>query len=78
MGWLGVHVGWLGVPVGWIGVHVGCLGVPATELVLTLALCVQVPPLLPKSDIDPEHCRVLAQLDDNVSVVCVRDTWRIH
>lgn len=27
----------------------------------------QVPPLLPKSDIDPEHCRVSAQLDDNVS-----------
>ncbi|XP_030202846.1 sorting nexin-13 isoform X5 [Gadus morhua] len=26
----------------------------------------KVPPLLPKSDIDPEHCRVLAQLDDNV------------
>ncbi|CAB1320658.1 unnamed protein product, partial [Coregonus sp. 'balchen'] len=26
----------------------------------------QVPPLLPKSDIDPEHCRVSAQLDDNV------------
>ncbi|XP_035038711.1 sorting nexin-13 isoform X3 [Hippoglossus stenolepis] len=24
------------------------------------------PPLLPKSDIDPEHCRVSAQLDDNV------------
>lgn len=28
----------------------------------------QVPPLLPKSDIDPEHCRVSAQLDDNVSL----------
>lgn len=27
----------------------------------------QVPPLLQKSDIDPEHCRVSAQLDDNVS-----------
>lgn len=27
----------------------------------------QVPPLLPKSEIDPEHCRVSAQLDDNVS-----------
>uniref|UniRef100_A0A3Q1IVB3 Uncharacterized protein n=1 Tax=Anabas testudineus TaxID=64144 RepID=A0A3Q1IVB3_ANATE len=27
----------------------------------------KVPPLLPKSDIDPEHCRVSAQLDDNVS-----------
>lgn len=27
-----------------------------------------MPPLLPKSDIDPEHCRVSAQLDDNVSV----------
>ncbi|KAF7221700.1 transcript variant X2 [Nothobranchius furzeri] len=26
----------------------------------------KVPPLLPKSDIDPEHCRVSAQLDDNV------------
>ncbi|CAL8294140.1 unnamed protein product [Merluccius merluccius] len=26
----------------------------------------KVPPLLPKSEIDPEHCRVLAQLDDNV------------
>ncbi|KAG7281352.1 hypothetical protein CRUP_023503 [Coryphaenoides rupestris] len=26
----------------------------------------KVPPMLPKSDIDPEHCRVLAQLDDNV------------
>ncbi|KAM4550372.1 sorting nexin-13 isoform 2-T2 [Fundulus diaphanus] len=24
------------------------------------------PPLLPKSDMDPEHCRVSAQLDDNV------------
>ncbi|PWA15303.1 hypothetical protein CCH79_00008480 [Gambusia affinis] len=28
----------------------------------------KVPPLLPKSDIDPEHCRVSAQLDDNVSL----------
>ena len=29
--------------------------------------------MLPKSDIDPEHCRVSAQLDDNVSVcACVR------
>lgn len=27
----------------------------------------QVPPLITKSDIDPEHCRVSAQLDDNVS-----------
>uniref|UniRef100_A0A8B9RGC5 Sorting nexin 13 n=1 Tax=Astyanax mexicanus TaxID=7994 RepID=A0A8B9RGC5_ASTMX len=26
----------------------------------------KVPPMLPKSDIDPEHCRVSAQLDDNV------------
>ncbi|KAM3596632.1 uncharacterized protein V6R79_018292 [Siganus canaliculatus] len=26
----------------------------------------KVPPLLPKPDIDPEHCRVSAQLDDNV------------
>ncbi|XP_072303417.1 sorting nexin-13 isoform X1 [Eucyclogobius newberryi] len=26
----------------------------------------KVPPLLPKSDLDPEHCRVSAQLDDNV------------
>ncbi|XP_028819141.1 sorting nexin-13 isoform X3 [Denticeps clupeoides] len=26
----------------------------------------KVPPLIPKSDIDPEHCRVSAQLDDNV------------
>uniref|UniRef100_A0A3Q3NCZ5 Sorting nexin 13 n=1 Tax=Labrus bergylta TaxID=56723 RepID=A0A3Q3NCZ5_9LABR len=26
----------------------------------------KVPPLLPKSEIDPEHCRVSAQLDDNV------------
>ncbi|XP_016886500.1 sorting nexin-13-like [Cynoglossus semilaevis] len=26
----------------------------------------QVPPLLPKAEIDPEHCRVSAQLDDNV------------
>ncbi|XP_016524709.1 sorting nexin-13 [Poecilia formosa] len=26
----------------------------------------KAPPLLPKSDIDPEHCRVSAQLDDNV------------
>uniref|UniRef100_A0A672J5N8 Sorting nexin-13-like n=1 Tax=Salarias fasciatus TaxID=181472 RepID=A0A672J5N8_SALFA len=26
----------------------------------------KVPPLLPKTDIDPEHCRVSAQLDDNV------------
>uniref|UniRef100_A0AAZ3RKN7 Sorting nexin 13 n=1 Tax=Oncorhynchus tshawytscha TaxID=74940 RepID=A0AAZ3RKN7_ONCTS len=26
----------------------------------------KVPPLLPKSDVDPEHCRVSAQLDDNV------------
>ncbi|XP_072227082.1 sorting nexin-13 isoform X1 [Leuresthes tenuis] len=26
----------------------------------------KVPPLLPKSDIDPEQCRVSAQLDDNV------------
>uniref|UniRef100_A0A8C5HSS1 Sorting nexin 13 n=1 Tax=Gouania willdenowi TaxID=441366 RepID=A0A8C5HSS1_GOUWI len=26
----------------------------------------KVPPLLPKADIDPEHCRVSAQLDDNV------------
>uniref|UniRef100_A0A3P8TJZ8 Sorting nexin 13 n=1 Tax=Amphiprion percula TaxID=161767 RepID=A0A3P8TJZ8_AMPPE len=26
----------------------------------------KVPPLLPKSDIDPDHCRVSAQLDDNV------------
>uniref|UniRef100_A0A674E0Q9 Sorting nexin 13 n=1 Tax=Salmo trutta TaxID=8032 RepID=A0A674E0Q9_SALTR len=26
----------------------------------------KVPPLLPKSDFDPEHCRVSAQLDDNV------------
>ncbi|RVE66977.1 hypothetical protein OJAV_G00112560 [Oryzias javanicus] len=26
----------------------------------------KVPPLVPKSDIDPEHCRVSAQLDDNV------------
>ncbi|KAK9958136.1 hypothetical protein ABG768_012310 [Culter alburnus] len=26
----------------------------------------KVPPLLQKSDIDPEHCRVSAQLDDNV------------
>ncbi|KAK3532469.1 hypothetical protein QTP86_018441 [Hemibagrus guttatus] len=26
----------------------------------------QVPPLIQKSDIDPEHCRVSAQLDDNV------------
>lgn len=26
-----------------------------------------MPPLLPKTDIDPEHCRVSAQLDDNVS-----------
>ncbi|KAI5091922.1 sorting nexin-13 isoform X3 [Silurus meridionalis] len=26
----------------------------------------EVPPLIPKSDIDPEHCRVSAQLDDNV------------
>ncbi|XP_038144670.1 sorting nexin-13 isoform X1 [Cyprinodon tularosa] len=26
----------------------------------------KVPPLLPKSDMDPEHCRVSAQLDDNV------------
>uniref|UniRef100_A0A4W5KQG8 Sorting nexin 13 n=1 Tax=Hucho hucho TaxID=62062 RepID=A0A4W5KQG8_9TELE len=26
----------------------------------------KVPPLLPKSGIDPEHCRVSAQLDDNV------------
>lgn len=31
-------------------------------------LLFQVPPLLPKSDIDPEHCRVSAQLDDNVSL----------
>lgn len=30
-------------------------------------VCHQVPPLLPKTDIDPEHCRVSAQLDDNVS-----------
>uniref|UniRef100_A0A4W6ETG6 Sorting nexin 13 n=1 Tax=Lates calcarifer TaxID=8187 RepID=A0A4W6ETG6_LATCA len=28
----------------------------------------KVPPLLPKSDIDPEHCRVSAQLDDNSKV----------
>lgn len=27
----------------------------------------KVPPLLPKADIGPEHCRVSAQLDDNVS-----------
>uniref|UniRef100_A0A665U4M1 Sorting nexin 13 n=1 Tax=Echeneis naucrates TaxID=173247 RepID=A0A665U4M1_ECHNA len=27
----------------------------------------KVPPLLPKSEIDPDHCRVSAQLDDNVS-----------
>uniref|UniRef100_A0A3P8QVU5 Sorting nexin 13 n=1 Tax=Astatotilapia calliptera TaxID=8154 RepID=A0A3P8QVU5_ASTCA len=26
----------------------------------------KVPPILPKSEIDPEHCRVSAQLDDNV------------
>uniref|UniRef100_A0A8C7HBV4 Sorting nexin 13 n=1 Tax=Oncorhynchus kisutch TaxID=8019 RepID=A0A8C7HBV4_ONCKI len=26
----------------------------------------KVPPMLPKSDFDPEHCRVSAQLDDNV------------
>lgn len=26
----------------------------------------KVPPMMPKSDIDPEHCRVSAQLDDNV------------
>ncbi|XP_062342813.1 sorting nexin-13 isoform X2 [Osmerus eperlanus] len=26
----------------------------------------KVPPMLPKSNIDPEHCRVSAQLDDNV------------
>ncbi|XP_057210976.1 sorting nexin-13 isoform X2 [Triplophysa rosa] len=26
----------------------------------------KVPPLIPKSNIDPEHCRVAAQLDDNV------------
>uniref|UniRef100_A0A672NTT5 Sorting nexin 13 n=1 Tax=Sinocyclocheilus grahami TaxID=75366 RepID=A0A672NTT5_SINGR len=26
----------------------------------------KVPPLIAKSDIDPEHCRVSAQLDDNV------------
>ncbi|XP_076865996.1 sorting nexin-13 isoform X2 [Brachyhypopomus gauderio] len=26
----------------------------------------KVPPLIPKPDIDPEHCRVSAQLDDNV------------
>ncbi|XP_064146104.1 sorting nexin-13 isoform X4 [Loxodonta africana] len=26
----------------------------------------KVPPLLPKTDSDPEHCRVSAQLDDNV------------
>uniref|UniRef100_A0A665U538 Sorting nexin 13 n=1 Tax=Echeneis naucrates TaxID=173247 RepID=A0A665U538_ECHNA len=26
----------------------------------------KVPPLLPKSEIDPDHCRVSAQLDDNV------------
>ncbi|TSO47160.1 Sorting nexin-13 [Bagarius yarrelli] len=26
----------------------------------------KVPPLIPKTDIDPEHCRVSAQLDDNV------------
>ncbi|XP_070970600.1 sorting nexin-13-like isoform X8 [Oncorhynchus clarkii lewisi] len=26
----------------------------------------KVPPLLPKSNVDPEHCRVSAQLDDNV------------
>lgn len=26
----------------------------------------KVPPLLPKTDIDPEHRRVSAQLDDNV------------
>lgn len=27
----------------------------------------QVPPLIPKPNIDPEHCRVSAQLDDNVN-----------
>uniref|UniRef100_A0A8C2D4Q5 Sorting nexin 13 n=1 Tax=Cyprinus carpio TaxID=7962 RepID=A0A8C2D4Q5_CYPCA len=27
----------------------------------------KVPPLIAKSDIDPEHCRISAQLDDNVS-----------
>nr|XP_046181727.1 sorting nexin-13-like isoform X6 [Oncorhynchus gorbuscha] len=33
----------------------------------------KVPPLLPKSDVDPEHCRVSAQLDDNVCVFQVDD-----
>uniref|UniRef100_A0A8C8CGG3 Sorting nexin 13 n=1 Tax=Oncorhynchus tshawytscha TaxID=74940 RepID=A0A8C8CGG3_ONCTS len=33
----------------------------------------KVPPMLPKSDFDPEHCRVSAQLDDNVNdnIPCV-------
>uniref|UniRef100_A0A8C8EJJ4 Sorting nexin 13 n=1 Tax=Oncorhynchus tshawytscha TaxID=74940 RepID=A0A8C8EJJ4_ONCTS len=36
----------------------------------------KVPPMLPKSDFDPEHCRVSAQLDDNVSTTPPPHTHR--
>ncbi|KAK1785514.1 hypothetical protein P4O66_018872 [Electrophorus voltai] len=37
-----------------------------TPIGSAVAFVPQVPPLIPKPDIDPEHCRVSAQLDDNV------------
>lgn len=45
------------------------LSCPASEHHPQFPSFPQVPPLLPKADIDPEHCRVSAQLDDNVSSV---------